>query len=248
MDCCVMTYWGRVHDDMFETCIKTFRKHTKALLQVYSDSAPKGKWLSDYNVSWFRLPDDKVKNRRCLANVECIQKMMDTLSDGDRLIVSDIDVYFLDDPFSAFDKCKFDLGVTLRLHSYQFPVNAGLCFINVNKNSRFLFGDKFRDSLKKICEHDNNMDWWVDQRYLNYLFQNKIEGVVDVGWEYNFCPGTDVLGIKLASDMIRRAYESRSVKVLHLKSELKMCIYDGYMEDAVNENPTGRWNWQKNSG
>jgi len=80
----------------------------------------------------------------------------------------------------------------------------------------------------------------------NYIFKNG--DAVDVGWEYNFCPNTDVYGVQMAANMIKRAYESRSVKVLHLKSELKMCIYSGFLEDAVTKldsNNLSGWNWKE---
>ena len=245
MDVCC-AFYHRVNDDVFETFLKTFRKVSKALLQVYTDNVPIGlqvKWADKYFVEWILLRPEEVKDRRCLCKMECVQDCLSNLTEGDRLLVSDVDVYFLEDPFSAFVKCGFDVGVTLRLHFYQFPVNSGLFFIKMNKKTEEMFGCDFKNYVDNHPEKKNQWDWGIDQDYINFLFS--VGKAKDVGWEYNFCPNTDVFGIKMAADMIRRAYESKSVKVLHLKSELKLCIYSGFLEDAVVTNVDGRWNWQK---
>ena len=162
------------------------------------------------------------------------------MKEDDLLLVSDFDVYFLDDPFTAFDKLVFEIGVTRRLHSYKFPVNAGLFFVRACERSRYILGGCF-DAFSSVNEETH--DWFVDQDYMCQLFEKGM--AVDVGWEYNFCPNTDVFGVKLASDMVRRAYESKAVKTLHLKSELKLSLYDGFLEDAVTKHCSGKWNWKK---
>lgn len=237
MDVCVMCYWGRVNDDVFETSVKTFRKHCPdALLQVYSDDIPED---IDYGIKWFKVPKADLEQGRCFVKMKCVQDAIYRFTNKDRLIVSDVDVYFLDDPFSAFDKCEFEVGVTLRCHSYKYPVNSGLFFVRPSERTEELFADQFDEYAQK---YEGKQDWYIDQDYSNELYRRGY--AVDVGWEYNYCPNTNVFGIQLATDMIRRAYESKSVKVLHLKSELKMAIYDGYMEDAVTRRVCNLWNWK----
>ena len=158
------------------------------------------------------------------------------------MMVTDVDTYFLKNPFPSFRKTSFDVGVTTRLHSYKFPINSGVFFVKPNENARHIFGELFDIYRKTQPEHKD--DWFIDQDFLNYIYKTN-KRVQDVGWEYNFCPNTDVFGVKMAADMIRRAYESRSVKVLHLKSELKMCIYDGFLEHAVTKHCNGGWNWKE---
>jgi len=245
MDVCCMFY-HRVNDDVFETAVKTFRKHSDALLQVYTDM-PKDlqeqfDFRKSYGIQWMPLEPSQVKNRRCLCKMECVQDCLSRLSDGDRVAVCDVDLYFLDDPFTAFDKCDFGIGLTTRFHPYKFPINAGVYFINVSEWSKKIMGLHFNEYAQK---HPDTHDWFVDQDYLLTLWSKNDSGIKDVGWEYNFCPNTDVFGIDFAASLIKRAYESRSVKILHLKSELKMCIYDGFLEDAVNNCGVGIWNWKK---
>lgn len=242
MDVCA-AFYHRVNDDMFETFLRTFRKVSNALLQVYTDNVPVSlqvKWSNDYNVGWIQLTEEQVKRRRCLCRIKCLCDCSEMLTSNDRLIFSDVDVYFLEDPFTAFDKRGFSVGVTTRFHTYKFPINSGLVFVRPSKETDKIFGIDFEGYADENKEY---WDWYIDQNYLNYLYENG--EAVDVGWEYNFCPNTDVFGVNLAADMIRRAYESRSVKVLHLKSELKMEIYEGYMEDAVTKNCCGSFNWRQ---
>ena len=239
MDVCTAIYFNAVNDDMFETFLRTFRRVSGALLQVYTDT-PKKKWENDYQVEFVRVKPEEYRNKRCLCRMECVQHCLSRLKDGDRLVCSDVDVYYLDDPFTAFDKLYFDIGVTRRFHPYKVPINSGQFFIRANPTTRYIFDGELVDFARK---HPEWHDWYLDQEFLIDLWRKG--DAVDVGWEYNFCPNTDVFGVEMAQGMIRRAYGSRSVKVLHLKSELMLCLYNGYMEDAVTKNPCGSWNWKK---
>ena len=263
MDVCMMVYWGRVHDDMFETCIRTFRKHSDALLVVFTDddTIPS---IKDMNIRF--VPKDRVEGRRCLCKIECLSELISQLDDGDRLFVSDIDMYFLDDPFTAFEE-EFDMGVTTRCYEYILPINAGAFYFRINQVTRDFMAfrldnlyeptwDKYRQFELDIRGNSNHPkqypDWWIDQDFLCASWFHRTEisemfglKIVDVGWYYNYCPGTDVFGIQKATQMIRGAYEHKSVCTLHLKSELKLAIYDGYMQDAVNKKIEGIWNWKK---
>ena len=255
MDICFMCYWGRVNDDVFETCINTFSKHSKALLQVNSDDRPHD--LSrDYNVRWVNVPKDQVKGRRALCKIEQLARLVKQLRNGDRLIVADVDLYFLDDPFKAFEK-EFDVALTTRCHPYPFPINGGMFFLRINPKTRKWVEFHLKQCQKpdwppliEFCgsvHHQYSPDWMIGQDFLvvTWLEKGNLDlNVVDVGYEYNYCPNTDKFGQKKASEMIEAAYRDKSVKVLHLKSELKMSIYDGYMEDAIIKRCTGGWKWK----
>jgi len=242
MDILMACYFGQPNNDVFETFLKTFRKvNNTALLQVYTDLPTElQSGYIDYNVVFIDVPAEDIKGQRCYRKIRCVADTESNATEGDRIIVCDVDLYFLSNPFRAFNKLSFDIGVTRRVHSYQFPVNSGLFCFWATKKTHEIFG---RDFDNYALNYPDRKDWFIDQDYINHLFTT--EQAVDIGWEYNFCPNTDVFGINLASDMIRRAYESRSVKVLHLKSELKLLIYDGFLEDAVTNEPNGTWNWQK---
>lgn len=257
-------YWGRVNDDVFETCINTLFKHSKAHLQVHSDDRPDD--LSrDYGIRWGNVTKEEVKGRRALCKIERLQKLVYQLKTGDRLMVADVDLYFLDDPFKAFEK-DFDFAVTTRCHPYRWPVNGGVFFLRINDRTR-----RFVDFYLKQCKEPSwppllefresrkagpyTPDWEIGQDFLCAAWQWKDDipflgsnlKIVDVGSDYNYCPNTDVFGLDNARQMIKAAYEGDAIKALHLKSELKLCIYDGYMEDAITKRCNGNWNWYESN-
>lgn len=239
-DLIMMCYYGRPNDDVFLTCLNSLRSVSNTEVWVYADSLP-DEWRDFKNVRWIPITPEQYMGRRCLFKMELVQKTMESMADDDRLIVADADLYFLDDPFRAFNKLNFDIGVTRRINSYKYSVNGGLFFINVNEDTRKCFGEYFNEYKKG---KELMFDWFLDQKFLCDIFEDKYEGVVDVGWEYNFCPNTDIFGTNLAVDMIKRAYESNSVKVLHLKSELKLCVYSGFLKYAITKYSSNCWNWK----
>lgn len=259
-DICFVCYWGRPNDDVFETCVNTFVKHApKALLQVHSDDRVND--LSrDYGVRWVNVPKHEVEGRRALCKIEQLQKLVRLLKNGDRLIVADADLYFLDDPFKAFEK-EFDVAVTTRCHPYRWPVNGGMFFLRINKKTR-LWVDFYLEQCKNPTwpslvefrkDRPYTPDWEIGQDFLCATWlANRIEfsfvdlKIIDVGFGYNYCPNTDVYGLQQARQMIKSAYRGSIISVLHLKSELKLCIYDRYMKDAITKRCNGRWNWYEN--
>ena len=259
MDVCMAVYWYRADDNVFETFLKTFRKVNKtAELVVYSDDLPRAEWPGEYDLQWVKMLPGQVNGRRCRAKMECVSGRLEQLEDGDRLLVSDIDVYFLKDPFAVFDR-EFDVGVTKRLESdknmmrgklpgygdsERHIVNAGVFFVVAGDYTRRIFSWQFDAFAKK---HPHESDWYVDQHYLGWLWKNGVVGVVDIGEKYNFCPCSFVHGISKAKQLIRNAYKERAVSVLHLKSHLKMEIYEGYLKDAVTKHKGQDWNWQQNA-
>lgn len=250
----MMCYWGRVNDDMFETCVKTFRKHSKALLQVYSDEVVPD--MEQYGIDWKIV--DKVKGRRALRKIELLMNMAHSLTVGDRILVADVDLYFRDDPFTAEFK---DIGLTERCYDYHMPINGGVFYLTVSRQLiwwlLFHVNECSKPTWDKYIEYRKELkrvytpDWFVGQDFLNTCYLNKdyiqkeygLE-INNVGYEYNYCAGTDRFGYEEASDMIQRAYHNKDIKVLHLKSELKLAIYDGYMEDACISKMSGRWKWK----
>ncbi len=260
-DIAFICYWGRPNDDVFETCVNTFVKQSpKALLQVHSDDRMTD--LSrDYAIRWKMVPKSEVEGRRALCKIEQLQKLVHQLKGGDRLLVADADLYFLDDPFKAFER-EFDVAITTRCHEYRWPVNGGVFFLRINKKTR-QWVDFYLEQCKEPTwpplvefrgERPYTPDWEIGQDFLcaTWKIKQAFHGleplpddtkIIDLGSDYNYCPNTDVFGLDRAREMIKAAYEGDAIKVLHLKSELKLCIYDGYMKDAITKRCNGRWNW-----
>ena len=116
------------------------------------------------------------------------------LPNGSRVISADGDLYFLRDPFQAFDfivngfdlsengklemreakssqqidvlaKDKFDIGVTTRCEEYQYPINGGVVMFRVN--------DQVKDFLRFLIEQLYNL---TDPDLISYQKQFGHEG------------------------------------------------------------------------
>ena len=248
MDICGCMYVNRVNDDVFETFLKSFRSVSDALLQVYIGEPDYDEVLkkicAEYNVMPITLAPEAYQGQRCYSKMLCAHNFLVGLPPNSRTIFCDVDLYFLADPFTAFDRLgpTDDLGITTRICSYKHMVNSGFWISKNTSAMQDVLGQQFG---KYAIENQQYKDWFIDQLYLNHLWLRKEKYLVDIGYQYNFCPNTDVFGVELAQDMIRRAYECRAVKVLHLKSELKMLVYEGFLKYAVTKRPNGIWNWQR---
>ena len=105
-------------DDMFETCVKSLRKHYKGYLRIWSNNIPQGlldKWEKEYDINWTDLdlePAEAIKTMSLQDNLRQVRTIQ-SADDGDQLISSDIDLYFMADPFTAFDKAIISVGIKL---------------------------------------------------------------------------------------------------------------------------------------
>lgn len=253
MDYCLACYWNRVDDNVFETFVKTFRKYNQsALLQVHTDSEPElnGRYK---NVEWHL--DSNPKGRRALEKLESVYNLVRHLSNGSRVLISDIDVYFLGNPFSAFNDFHFDIGLTIR--DYWAPVNGGIWYFQVSDRLRAFF-DFSLGPVNSILKPENFPrtskqwpDWFIDQDYLCWIWNSRKDirkryelKILDVGQRYNYCPGTDVYG-NLTKGMLQKVCREKSAVTLHLKGVLKECIYEDWLGDAVICHKRGGVDWQR---
>ncbi len=231
---CIMVNFGRQNDDVFETCVKSFRSVCPdTYLRVYSDIKPKDGWVEKYSLDW------RVMDIDITGQMEYVRYcyVIDMLKEGDdNIIMVDQDFYFLKDPFDAFDEYEFDLGVTTRCHTYMHHnnVNGGIWYLRGTQKAK----DLVTKLWPEYCDyHTHNRNWFVGQCFLTMLYE---EGyAVDVGWYWNYCPSAGYYGYDVAVDMLKRAYETKSVCCLHLKDITKYCIYDGFLEHAVIDNWKG---------
>jgi hypothetical protein len=228
----MMANYGRIDDDMFETCIKSFFSVTEgARIVVVSDTDPRDKWL-EYPISWRIGAEENIKDQMQFAKTQAAIEFCENLNKDDRFILADTDLYFLKDPFRAFDEREFNIGVTSRMHSYMchVDINGGMLFVRPGPETVAIM----KKEWEKYLEYDkNNRNWHIGQGYFNSLYKDGY--ATDVGWYWNYCPSTSYFGYSKAADMLKRAYETESVAVLHLKDKAKYLIYDGFLEHAVND-------------
>ena len=256
-------YWNNVDPNMLETCISSLRDVSDCIIYIAANSVPKDveQKLNLYGVQWIWIPDSKVKDRRACCKIEVLNDIVKQCGNNDMIMVSDVDIVFIKDPFFPFlSYPDMDLGLTTRGYKHAFSINAGMFYIKVNDNMRKWLSWHLAEIYNPVWEAYVNhrrkwnhghygLDWSVGQDFLVSTWDNKefVESkmnikVVDVGPEYNYCPPTDTMGIK-AFNMAWKSLDEKSVSVLHLKSDLKKMIYMPKFPNAKLNFKMGKTGW-----
>lgn len=164
------------------------------------------------------------------------------LPNNSKVISMDADLYFLKNPFEAFEM-DFDVAVTTRPEPYHYPINQGVVMIKVNDKVRnfldYLSGQIFDRTWPELIEwqkrfgHTGN-DWCIGQDLMcvayvhkDYIWRLFGVKIVDIGPQFNFCPHADGEATEQGKAKLMQAYNMKSVHVLHLKSRLKELLYEG---------------------
>ena len=233
--------------EWLKAAMRSVRKVAVADIIVVTDNMPAGE--RDVIKSKFKPDIQRIKSsewdgRRTLCRLEQTDRIVQRLSpEGTRLIQSDIDVLFLKNPFVVFDEMSPDtaLGVTRRMYDYHVSVNSGLVFFKVTDNVKRYTKWAVEQAKNPtwwpylmLRGQRNNVDWGCDQDMVNAVYRNdgwiKHEFgfyVKDVGYEWNYCAGTDVLGFEPAAYLMRRALKVKDYSVLHFKGQ--------YLKKLINE-------------
>jgi hypothetical protein len=256
-------YWYNVDTNMLETCIASLRRVSDCVIYIAADTLPAEveKHFERYRVQWLRIPVEKVRKRRATCKIEVLEDLTKQLDDDDMVLVSDVDIIFVKDPFVPFWTHRdMDLGLTTRGYTHAFPINGGIFYIRPNPRMKkwvnWHLTEIYKPIWKPYVDHRRRwnhahygLDWSVGQDFLvaNWVQREKVKeqygvNIVDVGPEYNYCPPTDTMG-KKAFDMAWEALGKRSISVLHLKSKLKRMIYDKRFPHAELNFQKGKTAW-----
>jgi len=139
---------SRNNDDvLFTNCIKSLRKHSSCEIIIYKTNnvnIDDIKHLS--NLTFIELEKNDWNNKKMSFRIETINKH--EWNKNDKVIVFDVDMFFLDNPFKIF-KNQFDYFYTTRsdIKTSMSPINEGL--------TGFVFSDKIK----------NFYDFWIKQIY-----------------------------------------------------------------------------------
>jgi len=169
-------------------------------------------------------------------------RFINNLPDNSKVISADADLYYLKDPFVAFEQ-DFDIAVTTRAEQYQYPINQGMVMFRVNNRVRgflnFLASQinertwlELIEWQKKFNHTGNNWCVGQDMMCVAWLMRDEIQkqfgvNIIDIGPHYNFCPHADGDSTPDGKRKLMKAYNEKSVAVLHLKSRLKELLLDG---------------------
>ena len=91
-------------------------------------------FIKKYDVNWIDVLREQMTGRRAVCKIEVLIELVASLSDKDAVCVSDVDVYFMGNPFEALG--NFDIGLTTRGYPYYFPINAGIFFLICNEKTK----------------------------------------------------------------------------------------------------------------
>lgn len=240
--------------NVLATCIQSLKAVCDCKIVIFTPDI-----LPELDVEIITISEDRVNNRRMACKIECVWDYCRTLPVGTEVLVADVDLYFLRDPFAVFKIFPtMDIGVTTRFYSYWAAINGGVVYYRINKATWYflkVFTEdtsqpvwlRFVEFRKKHRHERFGTDWFVDQDYLCVAWANKDlfdADIVDVGPLYNYCPARDVFGIDKAKAMVAEAYQAGTVQTLHLKDNIKELVYEGVFEHAVTKYPKGRMRWR----
>jgi len=230
--------------DWLVLCLSSLSKHSDAEIIIVSDNISleeKTFLTSQFNVIVKDIPSSLWNTRRMLCKLEQLNLIFQNLEAETYFIMSDTDMLFLKNPFKAFSDIEFDIGITTRIYKFYTPINAGMVFFRVGENvKRYSWwvvnqikNPDWWPYIEKKSSRDN-VDWNCDQDMLHAIYTNagmleKMLGISlkDVGCEYNYFAGSDVLGDDEAVMLMKYAYETKRYPVLHFKGQrLKKLIYE----------------------
>jgi hypothetical protein len=256
-------YWNNIDANMLETCIASLRRVSQCVIYIATEGVPQEveDRLDIYRVFWIRVPKEKAHKRRACCKIEILENLAKQLDNNDLILVSDVDMVFLKDPFTPFWKHKeMDLGLTTRGYPHAFPINGGIFYMRIHSKMKMWLHWHLQEIYHPTWEpyvkhrrrwnHEHyGLDWSVGQDFLvaNWVNRQKIKqdrdiDIVDVGPDYNYCPPTDTMGQK-AFNMAWDALKEGKITALHLKSDLKRMIYDSKFPNACINHSKGKTGW-----
>ena len=163
--------------------------------------------------------------------------------DGDKVFVLDTVLLVQADIFDVFETKEFDVGLTVRNYKYHSPINAGVwCFRCNERSQRFLqfyssemllatwppylkrnreLGEQSPEAAYVFPSQSYKCKW-SDQDFLCAVHDNDMNvpfdcKIVDIGWQYNYCPSGELLGGLVTEQLYRKALSDNDIKILHFK-------------------------------
>ena len=173
---------------------------------------------SNYDVRFTKISNAEFKGKRQFYKISKARELCEGLCMGSRVLILDCDLLFQNDPFLMFSKypdndiyythCIMSKEDSLRPESIwksvEYKVNGGVCGFKVSDNTKKLFSFWIENLLtpswtgwiKHPPRHEhgiNNLDWWIDQDFLNCLDINDTPfplKKIDVGYQFNYYTST----------------------------------------------------------
>jgi len=179
----------------------------------------------------------------------------DRLEEGDRIFVMDADTVVKGDIFAVFDEYPdMDVGLTARHYAHHEPYNAGVwCCRWGNATKEFMRlvieqmergttrydGSHNSDqmALHRVLYDDTFVPRWnvnidpVTPVGVSWSPNGCAAKVVNIGHQYNFCPGIDRFSPADIKAAFCGAIDDPAIKVLHFKGDGSKDVMYAYAED-----------------
>jgi len=252
-------------NNVFETGLKTLRSVSDCDIVVCTDNVPvdlRVELTSLYGVQWHLYSEGAVTGRRAVFKVESLNEISLSYPDDTQIMAADADLYYMKDPFEAFQEYTFDLGLTSRGFRCWCDINAGVYYYRMGHRLRSFIDYSTQEirepswplyvNFRKRYRHEKfGQDWTRGQDFMNVVWSHRKKvrkrfkiRVTDVTPKYNYCPALPKRPSAHDYDSLVKARRGRDISVIHLRARMKKAIYAGILPDAVTRHGKGPFNWR----
>lgn len=173
------------------------------------------------------LPEPRPSNQKHshVANTLKLEhwcSAIDAASDGDEVMLIDVDTAILQSLDSIWDK-SFDVAYTERAKGWRYPLNGGVVFVRVTPSSRAFIG-QWRAENQRMVD---------DETYLN-VWRRRYAGINQAAFGALLERGGPQLTAKLVpipcrewncEDSTWSTFDAAVTRVLHVKSALRRQVF-----------------------
>ena len=213
-------------DLLFSNCIKSLRKHSNCEIIVYKTKNVNIEQIKNINsIIFIDFDENEWKDKKMSSRIDIVSKYKWDI--GDKVIVFDVDMFFLDNPFKIFQN-ELDYFYTTRsdIKTSQSPINEGL--------TGFYYSLKIKNFYKYWLNQIINPTWLIfkkknfdknkgcGQQFLCCLYENRKNLPVDI-CDINIFDATCYWNYTTVNNNFDDMYNkisNKSVGVVHLKGEV----------------------------
>ena len=191
----ILFIWDSDPKPYITVCLESLRLYNKDCnIHFYYAKESTKKRYEQFNINFIKIDADMIKNKFQYYKISISRDLCQSLPDDSKVLILDCDLLFQNDPFLMFDQYdKSDIYYTHTIlstpdslrpdkiwKSVKYKVNGGVWGFMVNEKSKKLLNfwmdnmiknswDKWKDFEPHIKNGINNLNWGIDQDFLNCL-------------------------------------------------------------------------------
>lgn len=191
--------WDGKPNNYINVCFQSLRLYNQTcnIKLYYSDET----FIENYkhfNINFIKIDKNEAKNRLQYYKILITKNLLDKIDKNDKILILDCDLLFQNDPFNLFNDKQGDIYYTHSILStpdslreksiwenVEYKVNGGVWGIIKNENSIKLMDfwiknlldnswDKWLNFKLHIDHGIKNLNWWVDQDFLNCIDNHEL--------------------------------------------------------------------------